>query len=371
MWNNEDIKFMRRAMDLSLRGQGRVNPNPMVGAVIVRDGRVLAEGWHRTYGGLHAETDALSCCTEDVSGATMYVTLEPCCHWGKQPPCTDAIVRANISRVVVGMTDPNPLVAGKGLKILGDHGIAVESGLLEEEIRQLNRVFIKYITEKSPWVVLKWAMTLDGRIAAAGGDSRWVSGEESRHFVHELRGRYMSIAVGSGTAASDDPMLNCRVDGLRQPLRIVISSSGALSPDSAIAATAREFPAMLVHTSAAPSARLEELRGRGVRTLECAPAPDGRVDLRDMLGRLGELQVDSLLVEGGPELNWSFVEAGLADEFYIFTAPKLIGGKTSPGAIGGTGFQLMSQALPMEFESVSRCGEDIMIHGFPKRCSQE
>ena len=313
MWNNEDIKFMRRAMVLSLRGQGRVNPNPMVGAVIVRDGRVLAEGWHRFYGGLHAETDALSSCTEDVSGATMYVTLEPCCHWGKQPPCTDAIVRANISRVVVGMTDPNPLVAGKGLKILRDHGIAVESGLLEEEIRQLNRVFIKYITEKRPWVVLKWAMTLDGRIAAAGGDSRWVSGEESRHFVHELRGRYMSIAVGSGTAASDDPMLNCRVDGLRQPLRIVISSSGALSPDSAIVATAREFPAMLVHTSAAPSARLEELRGRGVRTLECAPAPDGRVDLRDMLGRLGELQVDSLLVEGGPELNWSFGEAGLAD----------------------------------------------------------
>ena len=371
MWNNEDIKFMRLAMDLSTRGLGRVNPNPMVGAVIVRDGRVLAEGWHRFYGGLHAETDALSSCTEDVSGATMYVTLEPCCHWGKQPPCTDAIVRSHIARVVVGMTDPNPLVSGRGLKILRDHGISVDSGLLEDEIRRLNRVFMKYMTEKRPWVVLKWAMTIDGRVAAAGGDSRWVSGEESRRFVHELRGRYMSIAAGSGTVSSDDPMLNCRVGGLRQPLRIVVSSTGSLSPDSAIAETAREFPAMLVHTSAAPSSRLHELRGKGVRTLECATAPDGRTDLSDMLGRLAEMQVDSLLVEGGPELNWSFVEAGLADEFYIFTAPKIIGGRTAPGAIGGHGFSLMSHALPVEVESVSRCGEDILIHGFPKRCSQE
>ncbi len=371
MWNEEDIKFMRRAIALSLRGRGRVNPNPMVGAVIARDGEVLAEGWHRAYGGLHAETDALSSCTGDPSGATMYVTLEPCCHQGKQPPCTDAIIRAGIAKVVVGMTDPNPLVAGKGLKILREHGIEVVHGLLEPEIRRLNRVFIKFITERRPWVTLKWAMTMDGRVAASSGDSEWVSCEESRRLVHELRGSNMAIAAGRGTVESDDPMLNCRIEGLRQPLRLVVDSGAALRTGSAIAKSAGSFPAMLAHLPSAPSAKLEALRTLGVRTLECSPDPAGRVDVADMLDRLGALSVDSLLVEGGPGLNWSFVEAGLADEFYIFVAPKFIGGSSAPGPLGGEGLQKMAGALPMEIESVSRSGDDILIHGFSGKCSQE
>ena len=214
MCNDEDIKYMRMALALAERGRGHVGPNPMVGAVIVRDGRVLARGWHHVCGSLHAERDALASCSESVGGATMYVTLEPCCHHGKQPPCTDAIIAAGISRVVMAMTDPNPLVAGHGAAILREHGIEVTSGVLEAEARHLNRIFIKYITTRRPWVVLKWAMTLDGRIAAVSGDSKWVSGEQSRRLVHELRGRYMGIVAGKGTVLADDPMLNCRLDGM-------------------------------------------------------------------------------------------------------------------------------------------------------------
>lgn len=374
MWTREDIEFMRRAITLAQRGEGAVSPNPMVGAVIVRDGRVLAEGWHRKYGGLHAETDALSSCSADPSGAVMYVTLEPCCHHGKQPPCTDAIIRAGIPRVVVGMTDPNPLVAGKGIEILRNSGIEVETGLLESEIRRQNRVFVKFITQRRPWVVLKWAMTLDGKVAAASGDSRWVSGEESRHLVHELRGRCMAVAAGIGTVAADNPMLNCRIEGMRQPLRIVVDSRASISTDSDFVLSAGEFPAMLVHTGAADSAKLLTLRAAGVRTLECPSSPDGHVNLSVMLDRLGAEGIDSILVEGGPGLNWSFLDFGLADEFYIFAAPKLVGGMAAPGPVGGAGMQKMSEALPLEIDSVSRCGEDILIHAFPKNagsCLQE
>lgn len=374
MWTREDIEFMRRAITLAQRGEGAVSPNPMVGAVIVRDGRVLAEGWHRKYGGLHAETDALSSCSADPSGAVMYVTLEPCCHHGKQPPCTDAIIRAGISRVVVGMTDPNPLVAGKGIEILRDSGIEVETGLLESEIRRQNRVFVKFITQHRPWVVLKWAMTLDGKVAAASGDSRWVSGEESRHLVHELRGRCMAVAAGIGTVAADNPMLNCRIEGMRQPLRIAVDSRASISTDSDFVLSAGEFPAMLVHTGAADSAKLLTLRAAGVRTLECPSSPDGHINLSVMLDRLGAEGIDSILVEGGPGLNWSFLDSGLADEFYIFAAPKLVGGMAAPGPVGGAGMQKMSEALPLEIDSVSRCGEDILIHAFPKNtgsCLQE
>ena len=268
MCNDEDIKYMRMALALAERGRGHVGPNPMVGAVIVRDGRVLAQGWHHVCGSLHAERDALASCSESVGGATMYVTLEPCCHHGKQPPCTDAIIAAGISRVVMAMTDPNPLVAGHGAAILREHGIEVTSGVLEAEARHLNRIFIKYITTRRPWVVLKWAIS---------GDSKWVSGEQSRRLVHELRGRYMGIVAGKGTVLADDPMLNCRLDGMRQPVRIIVDSKASMPPDCQLARTAREYRTVVAHTDMVETQRLEALRSCGVETLLCSCGADGMV----------------------------------------------------------------------------------------------
>ncbi len=366
MRRDEDIHYMKMAVSLAGKGAGHVSPNPMVGAVIVKDGRVISRGWHKVFGGLHAETDALASCTESPAGATMYVTLEPCCHYGKQPPCTSAIIKAGISRVVVGMTDPNPIVGGKGISILRKHGIEVSTGLLENEIRYQNRIFLKYITQRRPWTVLKWAMTLDGRIAAASGDSRWVSCEESRHYVHTLRGRYMGIMAGIGTVLADNPMLNCRTDGMRQPVRIIVDSHASLPEDSAIARTAGEYRTVLAHTTDAMRERLEPLHGCGIETVECAATENGMVNLDDLMSRLGAMGIDSVLVEGGAELDWSLVSAGLADEHYIFVAPKIIGGKAAKGPVGGNGFGKMSDALGLDIESVTTSGEDILIHCFPK-----
>lgn len=413
MWNEEDKKYMRMAIDLALNGQGHVNPNPMVGAVIVRDGHVLSSGWHRVYGDLHAERDALSRCVGDPAGATMYVTLEPCCHHGKQPPCTDAIMAAGISRVVAGMGDPNPLVAGHGLEILRRAGIEVSCGLFQNRIRHINRVFVKYITTKRPWVVLKSAMTLDGRIAARTGDSKWVSGEESRRLVHELRGRYSGIVAGIGTAVADDPMLNCRLDGMRQPVRFIVDSRASLPLDSALVRTAADYRTVVAHTAAAPQERLEALRSHGIELLECpsdvsdnagsawrtgysaacagtssgtAASRDmsvasgqslfsgeavdadrsAKVDLSAMLDRIGAMGIDSLLVEGGSELNWSMVAEGLVDEYYIFVAPKIVGGRDAKGAVGGEGFARMAEAVPVKVESVTPCGADWLVHGFSR-----
>lgn len=366
MRRDEDIHYMKMAVSLAGKGAGHVSPNPMVGAVIVKDGRVISRGWHKVFGGLHAETDALASCAESPAGATMYVTLEPCCHYGKQPPCTSAIINAGISRVVVGMTDPNPLVGGKGISILREHGIEVCTGLLEKEIRYQNRIFLKYITQRRPWTVLKWAMTLDGRIAAASGDSRWVSCEESRHYVHTLRGRYMGIMAGIGTVLADNPMLNCRTDGMRQPVRIIVDSHASLPEDSAIARTAGEYRTVLAHTPYAMQERLEPLHSCGIETVECAATENGMVDLDDLMSRLGAMGIDSVLVEGGAELDWSLVSAGLADEHYIFVAPKIIGGKAAKGPVGGNGFGKMSDALGLDIESVTTSGEDILIHCFPK-----
>ena len=376
MCNDEDIKYMRMALALAERGRGHVGPNPMVGAVIVRDGRVLAQGWHHVCGSLHDERDVVAYCSESVEGATMYVPLEPCCHHGKQPPCTDAIIAAGISRVVMAMSDPNPLVAGHGAAILREHGIEVTSGVLEAEARHLNRIFIKYITTRRPWVVLKWAMTLDGRIAAVSGDSKWVSGEQSRRLVHELRGRYMGIVAGKGTVLADDPMLNCRVDGMRQPVRIIVDSKASMPPDCQLARTAREYRTVVAHTDMAEPHRLETLRSCGVETQLCSGGADGMVDIEDMLGQLGAMGLDSVLVEGGGELNWSLVRSGLVDEFYVFVAPKIVGGRAAKGPVGGSGFGTMAAACGMRVDTVEMVGEDILIHGFSSKydkskCLQE
>lgn len=357
-----DLNYMRMAVRLAEGGGGWVNPNPLVGAVIVKDGRVIGQGFHERFGGPHAERNALANCSENPEGSTLYVSLEPCCHHGKTPPCTDAIIASGISRVVVGMPDPNPLVSGKGLELIRSAGISVESGLLEDEIREQNRFFIKYISQKKPWTALKSAMTLDGKIASKTKDSKWISCEESREYVHGLRSRFAAVAVGSSTAIADDPLLNCRLENgdVHQPLRIVIDSRAKLPCASRIAQTALEFPAMVACTDEAPSGRIKDLERTGIEVLVCA-SKDGRVDLDDLLQKLGSKGIDSLLVEGGGNLNYSFLNQGLADELYLFVAPKILGGASAVTPVEGEGFGNVADAISVEYQEIIQMGTDILI----------
>lgn len=372
MSDGTDRQYMMMAMAEAEKGVGAVSPNPMVGAVIVKDGKVIGKGHHVRYGGLHAEREALLDCKangESPVGATMYVTLEPCCHYGKQPPCTDAIVEAGIARVVAGLGDPNPLVCGKGLEILRSAGIVTECGLCENALMEQNRVFLKYITSRRPWTVLKYAMTADGKIAAVSGDSKWISGEQSRRKAHLLRNRYTGIIVGIGTVLADDPMLNCRVEpsaGLRSPVRIILDSSASIPVDSKIVRTAREYRTIVVHTEKASGQSLKRLNALGVETLLCEADGSGRPDVARMCDALGSRGIDSILVEGGAETAWSFISAGLVDEYYVFVAPKIIGGGNSKGPVGGDGFMKMCQAVPMALADIALSGDDLEIHAYRK-----
>ncbi len=364
MMEAKDIEYMNRAMELAERGRGWVNPNPCVGALIVKEGRVIAEGWHERYGGLHAERNAFKHCVEDPAGATMYVTLEPCCHYGKTPPCTEAIIEHRIARVVVGLLDPNPLVAGKGIAILREAGIAVEVGVEEEKLRLQNRIFLKYITTRRPWVVMKTAMTLDGKIAAYTGDSHWVTGEDSRRKVQEMRAALMGIMVGIGTVKVDNPMLNCRLEGdVRQPVRIVVDSRASISLDAQLVQTARDYRTWIVHTESVEEEKLRSLQACGVETILCRSRA-GRVDLQDLTKKIGQLGIDSVLLEGGGELNEAFLQEGLVDEVYTFIAPKLIGGKEAKTPVEGTGIARMQEAIVLNSVSVEKIGADVVVRGF-------
>lgn len=361
---------MRMAMELAEKGCGFVNPNPMVGAIIVKEGKIIGRGWHARYGHAHAEREALSTCSGDPHGARMYVTLEPCCHYGKQPPCTEAILEAGISEVTVGMQDPNPLVSGEGIAALLRAGVKVRTGLLEDEIRFRNRVFIKYIMTGMPWVAMKSAMTMDGRIATAGGHSKWVTGEESRQYVQMLRARYSGIMAGRGTVTADDPMLDCRLEGMRSPVRILPDSMASLSMDSGIVRTAGKYRTVLFHTSLADPDKLARLRDAGIETIECVEILSGEnvfVEPEDMLRKTGNLGIDSVLLEGGAELNWSFVSRSLTDEYYLFYAPKIVGGKDAPSSVEGDGFDRMDCAAEMDIVEIMRTGNDILVHGIAKK----
>lgn len=364
-----DEACMDRAIEVANRGIGWVNPNPLVGAVLVKGGRILAEGWHACYGGLHAERNALNNCREDPAGATLYVTLEPCCHYGKTPPCTEALIGCRIARVVIGMQDPNPLVAGKGIELLKSAGMEVVCGIREEVIREQNRVFLKYIGTHRPWVVMKTAMTLDGKIAAFTGDSRWVTGEAARHLVHQMRGRYVAVLVGSGTVKADDPLLNCRLEGkVRQPVRIVVDSKAGIALESRLVKTALQQRTVVAHLPSASPENLAALRLRGVKTLECRER-EGKVDIGDLLAQLGRSGVDSVLLEGGGGLNEVFLREGQVDEVYAFIAPKIIGGKEAKTPVEGKGFPCMSDAIALKEVSCEKIGEDILVKG--KVCLRE
>lgn len=357
-----DLNHIRRAITLADRGIGFVNPNPLVGAVIVKDGCVIGEGWHERYGGWHAERNALLHCKEDPRGATMYVTLEPCCHHGKTPPCTEALISRGIARVVVGIEDPNPIVAGKGIAQLRAAGIQVDCGIEQEKIRQQNRVFLKYIQQRLPWVILKTAMTLDGKIATRAGDSRWVTGEPARRRAHEMRHQFMAIAVGIGTVLADDPLLTCRLPGseVRQPLRVVIDTLARLPLESQLARTAALYPTLLAHAAAAPADKLRALRLSGVQTLLSPPGPGG-INLEHLLGHLGHAGIDSLLVEGGGNLNYSFLRQDLVDELHAFVAPKIIGGASAKTPVEGEGIARMADAIPFRLTGMETLGDDILL----------
>lgn len=366
--------MMAHAIELAEHGVGHVNPNPLVGAVIVKDGRIIGEGFHEQFGGPHAERQAFAHCTEDPSGADLYVTLEPCCHTGKTPPCTDIIIEKKIRRVFVGCPDPNPLVAGKGMKILRDAGIEVFSGILESECRKQNEVFLHYITEKTPFVIMKYAMTLDGKIATVSGQSRWITSEQARLAVHIDRNRYMAIMVGVGTVLSDDPMLNCRLDRPcieygastdkknRNPIRIICDSSLRTPLSSRLVSTAKEIPTIIA-ACCSDTSLAEPFAQAGVNVLFTAPDASGHVDLHDLMKQLGQLGIDSLILEGGGTINDAALRAGIVHKVQAYIAPKLFGGAGAKSPVGGTGISEIADAQNVHLTSVSKVGPDLLIEG--------
>ena len=362
-------EYMRRALELARKGEGHTSPNPMVGCVVVKDGRIISEGYHEKYGECHAERNALTRCTEDTAGADLYVTLEPCCHQGKTPPCTDIIIEKKIARVFVGSMDSNPLVAGKGVQILRDHGIYVETGILDAECRKLNEVFYHYIATKTPFVVMKYAMTLDGKIACATGDSKWVTGEIARTQVHRMRGRYRGIMVGIGTVLADDPMLNCRVEGGVDPVRIICDSNLHIPTESQIVKTASDIETIVACSQEALESerkqeKIRRLKEAGIQIIGTEGAHG--VNLVELMKKLGGQNIDSILLEGGGTLNASALEDGIVNKVYAYIAGKLIGGMDARSPVEGMGIDRMADAITLQNVEIEKLGDDFCIVGYVK-----
>lgn len=357
--------LMFRALELARHGLGFVEPNPLVGCVIVRDGAIVGEGWHRRFGGAHAEVEALAAAGAQTKGATLYVTLEPCCHHGQTPPCTDAVIAAGIKRVVAAMRDPFPKVAGGGFEQLRMAGVEVEVGLCEYEARELNAPYLKLLATGRPWVIAKWAMTLDGKLATASGDSRWISSEASRAIVHELRGRVDAIVVGRRTAELDDPQLTARLASGSPPriaARIILDSCANLVVSSQLVRTAHEFPTLVACGSEVQGDDARRLTDAGCEVLRLSGANRGE-RLLALLEELGRRRMTNILAEGGSEVLGSFFDARQIDEVHAFIAPKLAGGKSSPSPIGGTGVASIAEAISGHDVVVESMNGDVYVHG--------
>ncbi len=358
---------MRRALELAERGAGWTSPNPLVGAVVVKENRVISEGWHEEFGGPHAESVALQRAGALARGAELYVTLEPCVAApGKHnPPCADEIIRAGIRRVFVATRDPDPRINGRGIERLQEAGIEVIEGLLEREARKLNEIYLKFKTTGLPFITLKMAMTADGKIATRTGDSRWISSEKSLRLAHELRHRYRAIVVGIGTVLADDPQLTVRrEDRSRQPIRIILDSQGRIPLDAVVVRSAQEIRTIVATTDAMPLEKEQALRQAHVEVWRLPAAADGRVALTSLIQKLAHEQIDSLLIEGGSEIAWGFLREKLIDKILLVIAPKIVGGRAAPSPVGGPGFERLSQAIPLRNITVSQLNGDILYEAY-------
>ncbi|MGN0307619.1 MAG: bifunctional diaminohydroxyphosphoribosylaminopyrimidine deaminase/5-amino-6-(5-phosphoribosylamino)uracil reductase RibD [Lachnospiraceae bacterium] len=354
-----DKEYMQRALSLAQMGCGWVAPNPMVGAVIVKDGVIIGEGYHQVYGQAHAERNALEACKTSPKGAVLYVTLEPCCHQGKQPPCVEAILEAGIRKVVIGSCDPNPLVAGKGVQILKEQGVEVTEGILQEECDAINRIFFHYIQTGLPFVTMKYAMTLDGKIAAHTGASKWITGEIAREHVQAQRHKHTGIMVGVGTVLADDPMLNCRLEGGKNPVRIICDTHLRTPLTAKAVTTAKEISTIIATCEEEERIQLPYLKA-GCRILKVGKK-EGRIDLRELMEKLGEEKIDSILLEGGGTLNWSALESGIVNQIQAYIAPKLFGGREARTPIEGRGVSFPNEAVKLTGSRIISLGEDILI----------
>ncbi len=357
-----DNAYMQMALQLAAKGCGYVSPNPMVGAVIVKNERIIGSGYHERFGEAHAERNALASCSESPLGATMYVTLEPCCHHGKQPPCVDAIIKSGIRHVVIGCSDPNPLVAGKGTAMLQEHGILVTEHVLEEKCRALNEVFFHFIQTKRPYVVMKYAMTLDGKIATYTGASQWITGEEARAYVHKERHQYRAIMAGVGTVLADDPLLTCRMEGGRNPIRIICDTRLRTPLTSQIVQTASTVPTILA-TCCSDTQKHAAYEAYGCHILPLAEDEHGHLNLPMLMQILGEHSIDSILLEGGATLNWAALQSGIVQKIQAFIAPKIFGGETAKAPIGGCGFASPAEGIILKNHTIRQIGNDIFMEG--------
>jgi diaminohydroxyphosphoribosylaminopyrimidine deaminase/5-amino-6-(5-phosphoribosylamino)uracil reductase len=357
-----DLWHMSRALELARRGEGLVEPNPMVGCVIAQAGEVVGEGWHRRFGGAHAEVEALRVAGARARGATLYCTLEPCRHHGKTPPCTQAILAAGVRRVVCAMRDPFPAVSGRGIAELQAAGVLVEVGLLEADAAGLNAPYLKLLAGGRPWIIAKWAMSLDGRMATRGGDSRWISGEQSRAIAHGLRSRVDAIVIGSGTARIDDPLLTARPAGPRTAARIVVDSHCRLAGASQLIRTAAEAPVIVAAGPESTSAERQRLSDHGVEVLLCDAATHLE-RLAQLLDELGRRRMTNVLVEGGGRLLGSLFDMRAIDELHVFIAPKLFGGAGAPAPLSGAGIEKMTEAVDLAEVEWQRTGDDMYLRG--------
>lgn len=367
----QDEKYMQRAIELARQGEGHVNPNPMVGAVIVKDGRIIGEGYHQKYGELHAERNALLNCQESPEGADLYVTLEPCCHYGKTPPCTEAIIENRIKRVIVGSMDCNPLVAGKGVRILREAGIEVTEGVLQRECDELNKIFFHFMETGKPYVMMKYAMTIDGKIATYTGASKWITGEIARKKVHKDRGRFMAIMVGVGTVLADNPLLTCRIDGKKSPIRIICDTHLRTPLNAEIVKTAGEVPTIIAVSENVSAEKKRPFWERQCEIWEL-PEKEDAVDLQELMKRLGERKIDSVLLEGGGTLNYTALKSGIVNAVQAYIAPKIFGGAEAKTPVEGTGICLPEEAFKIKNKKITFLGEDILVEGdISESCTEE
>jgi len=353
---------MRRVLRLAEKGWGRTSPNPLVGAVLVKNGNVVGQGYHAKAGEAHAEIVALQQAKEEARGAVLYLNLEPCSHYGKTPPCAPQVIQSNVKRVVIGMEDPNPLVNGKGVEILRRAGLEVDVGVLKKECQRLNEAFSKFILRKEPFVILKAAATLDGRMATRNGDSKWISGEASRHLVHRWRDRVDGVLVGIGTVLKDDPMLTARIRKGRDPYRIVLDSRLKIPEEAKVIGTSPS-KTIIVSTEKAPKDKIEKLEQKGVQIL-ILDSKEGKINLKSCLSKLGEIGMMSLMVEGGSQVNGSFLDEGLIDKLFLFLSPKIMGDPQALGIFGGKGVSSIQEAIALKEIKTRKMGEDILIESY-------